>query len=288
MTWDQPRVPLSKVALDHSTSPRGIKDMGFVMKNLRKMMLRAGLAAMALVTAGSASAASYLVTAQGNLQNVRVDRGTFFGESRSANLEGDAFTLTFNLAEPTQGPGNVIATDGNTFLGWQSISRNGLHLTNPLLTINGVTELMLGVSTTPTNSASSGLGNNLISGLQLYDEISFSISQDFSTPSTRYSDLSFFASSTNRSIIDSINYNDPINYQFQAGDYSGGGFSLIDSEGRNTLRLMQTAFSVNSLSIETLQGPAAVPEPASWALMIAGFGLVGSAIRRRVTKVSYA
>jgi PEP-CTERM motif len=31
-----------------------------------------------------------------------------------------------------------------------------------------------------------------------------------------------------------------------------------------------------------------VPEPASWALMIAGFGLVGGAMRRRVTKVSYA
>jgi hypothetical protein len=26
---------------------------------------------------------------------------------------------------------------------------------------------------------------------------------------------------------------------------------------------------------------AAVPEPASWAMMIAGFGLVGSALRRR-------
>ena len=32
----------------------------------------------------------------------------------------------------------------------------------------------------------------------------------------------------------------------------------------------------------------AVPEPASWALMIAGFGLVGSAMRRRVTRVSLA
>jgi PEP-CTERM motif len=29
--------------------------------------------------------------------------------------------------------------------------------------------------------------------------------------------------------------------------------------------------------------PGAVPEPASWALMIAGFGLVGSAVRRRRT-----
>ena len=31
-----------------------------------------------------------------------------------------------------------------------------------------------------------------------------------------------------------------------------------------------------------------VPEPASWAMMIAGFGLAGAAARRRVTKVSYA
>lgn len=37
-------------------------------------------------------------------------------------------------------------------------------------------------------------------------------------------------------------------------------------------------------------GPAAaaVPEPASWALMIAGFGLVGGAMRRRSARVAFA
>ena len=35
-------------------------------------------------------------------------------------------------------------------------------------------------------------------------------------------------------------------------------------------------------------GGAAVPEPASWAMMIAGFGLAGAVARRRVTKVAYA
>ena len=35
-------------------------------------------------------------------------------------------------------------------------------------------------------------------------------------------------------------------------------------------------------------GPvAAVPEPATWAMMIAGFGLAGAAMRRRAPKVSY-
>lgn len=33
---------------------------------------------------------------------------------------------------------------------------------------------------------------------------------------------------------------------------------------------------------------AAVPEPAAWALMIAGFGLVGAGLRRRTAKVAYA
>jgi hypothetical protein len=33
---------------------------------------------------------------------------------------------------------------------------------------------------------------------------------------------------------------------------------------------------------------AAVPEPASWAMMVGGFGVVGGALRRRSTKVSFA
>jgi len=35
------------------------------------------------------------------------------------------------------------------------------------------------------------------------------------------------------------------------------------------------------------QAPTAVPEPASWALMLGGFGLVGAAMRRRNTVVSF-
>jgi hypothetical protein len=39
---------------------------------------------------------------------------------------------------------------------------------------------------------------------------------------------------------------------------------------------------------EVLPAAPAVPEPASWAMMISGFGLVGGAMRRRAMKVSYA
>lgn len=44
-----------------------------------------------------------------------------------------------------------------------------------------------------------------------------------------------------------------------------------------------------SLKLESA-APAAVPEPATWALMVAGFGLVGGAVRRRrrATRVAFA
>lgn len=40
--------------------------------------------------------------------------------------------------------------------------------------------------------------------------------------------------------------------------------------------------------VVTNLGPGAVPEPATWAMMLMGFGLVGASMRRRVMKVSYA
>ncbi|MFW2829086.1 PEPxxWA-CTERM sorting domain-containing protein [Sphingomonas sp. ID0503] len=38
----------------------------------------------------------------------------------------------------------------------------------------------------------------------------------------------------------------------------------------------------------TINANPAVPEPASWAMMIAGFGLVGGAMRRRAAQVGFA
>jgi len=44
-------------------------------------------------------------------------------------------------------------------------------------------------------------------------------------------------------------------------------------------------FKISSLAVSTLP-PAPIPEPATWGMMIAGFGMVGSMMRRRNAKVS--
>jgi hypothetical protein len=77
-------------------------------------------------------------------------------------------------------------------------------------------------------------------------------------------------------------------YAFEIGEF---GYDLYQGWG------YAGAFDLASLRIwtegELIVGniaseAAPVPEPAAWALMIAGFGLAGAALRRRRTVVSFA
>lgn len=63
-----------------------------------------------------------------------------------------------------------------------------------------------------------------------------------------------------------------------------GRYELTDTTSTNLLSLKVSGFdSDEQLASYVRWTPlaAAVPEPASWALMISGFGLVGTALRRR-------
>jgi hypothetical protein len=80
---------------------------------------------------------------------------------------------------------------------------------------------------------------------------------------------------------------------------AGGGLSIADETGlrfsafgeqlftgsteRPTLRLGEFTFDRgrDGAPINAVLTAASVPEPASWALLIAGFGLTGAAVRRR-------
>jgi hypothetical protein len=93
---------------------------------------------------------------------------------------------------------------------------------------------------------------------------------------------------------------------FVSGIGAGGAFatSFNNGGGFDTLFIDLTAFSgITSLSLSTddpagvaynaftFQASGAVPEPASWALMIAGAGVAGGAVRRRSsvkTSISFA
>jgi hypothetical protein len=67
----------------------------------------------------------------------------------------------------------------------------------------------------------------------------------------------------------------------------GGAF---ENDGDFDGRTANFAFDVLNVGVATGPGAGAVPEPATWGMMIAGFGMMGAAMRtrRRSTKVSYA
>lgn len=84
-----------------------------------------------------------------------------------------------------------------------------------------------------------------------------------------------------------------------------GGFSTLTGNGTTNTRLLNPAGNIGNIwlvgaafnnadhhvdafkfSNLTVSGSTSVPEPATWAMMIMGFGLVGSAMRRRQTQTT--
>lgn len=71
---------------------------------------------------------------------------------------------------------------------------------------------------------------------------------------------------------------------------AANNYNIFYNDGLGTYRLITNADGADNLSItfSAIAADAGVPEPATWGLMILGFGTVGAAMRRRSTKVAYA
>lgn len=68
-------------------------------------------------------------------------------------------------------------------------------------------------------------------------------------------------------------------------NYNKNGLLISAANGP---AIKSLTFSAGSNSFEVDNIAVAVPEPATWGMMILGFGLMGAAMRRRSTKISFA
>jgi len=69
----------------------------------------------------------------------------------------------------------------------------------------------------------------------------------------------------------------------------GGFFGFISDKAISTVELRARAGSGYQYTFDDLTfSTSAVPEPASWAMMLGGFAIIGSAMRRRCMDVSFA
>lgn len=65
-------------------------------------------------------------------------------------------------------------------------------------------------------------------------------------------------------------------------------FQLVGAQNSFTIQMLQSPGGRGGISFALALPESAVPEPASWMMMIAGFGLAGSVMRRRKAIVRFA
>ena len=79
-----------------------------------------------------------------------------------------------------------------------------------------------------------------------------------------------------------VDWNKPFTYAFGPDDsvlFADGEF--VDGDPNNPVVDVKYSFAPTTLTVTSDEKIGAVPEPGAWALMILGFGGVGSALRRR-------
>lgn len=213
---------------------------------------------IAFAVAPSVHATAFSVTYSGTVSNDIY--GNFLGNGLSAS--GYAYTATY-LVDP--------ATPGTTV--HSSPGLNDIFGNSPSDPIVSFTLIINGKSfTTPVASGSrSTFGEDNQVGFS-----GFSIVADAQdeTEAANYFRSSFSVTSFSSMPVPPAVYGGNGAYAVQSGDTAGGEVKTSNSGSLTDVQLAVDTVTYSNLA------PAAVPEPASWILMLAGFGLTGAAMRR--------
>jgi hypothetical protein len=237
---------------------------------MRNSLRALAIAALVTGAAQPAAAAKYVTTWTG-LVATGFDQSGVFGNDHT-DLTGAKFTATFTFNDSL--PGTIVFNNSfvtEIFGGRQNNDPNSQL--QGVLTIKGKTHAF---------SDAQGSFFLLRDGYPTInngnDEYRMDVASNFGDLGGQ-SHLNLDAFSNRSSFLSTHDYRTPFSFTNDGGADMTGDFAIYDpikygglgSVANGTLR--PTGITV---------GPqAAVPEPASWALMISGFGLAGGILRRR-------
>jgi hypothetical protein len=220
--------------------------------------MRSMICALAMLAASSAGAATVTVTHTGHVTAGTDDFGLF--GAAGADLAGTPYTIVFTM--------DLSQTDHGVF-------------TYPTGEVSGYSFGPESVSVTfgnVTRHYSDPVDGNMNRetfppGIYVTQYFAADYFDDASNPGGNTYIVAQLGSNT--PMFQSVDLTTPFSYTAQPGDYVGGQFYYRGD--------------YISLEDESVRSTGAVPEPASWAMMLGGFGLVGGAMRsRRKAAVSFA
>jgi hypothetical protein len=240
---------------------------------MKKIAIAAALAVLATSVALPSAAAVYVTTWSGTLVN-GVDYTGEFGQIGRV-LDGLAFTAVYTLDDSPPNAKLSLSPGYSTIVGGPNQGSPFTPLTADL-TITGHV-MHFGVGKSIYHEGSSGDAKGVISGS--YNDYQDEIFGGFR-------DNSIIRSEVTSTITHFLTSSDPRTpfAASGAGLTFSGGFSINNNAIGVGIEPQRHAFSDFRITrVETVLLPqgGAVPEPASWALMISGFGMVGAVLRRR-------
>jgi PEP-CTERM motif len=249
-----------------------------IMPTLIHRVARLVLPVVALAFANAAQSATYIITYTGTAQAFALDVTGVFGPA-GASLTGKQVTAVYTLTDPT--PGAFVSNNGiigETYGG--TLYGRPIPVVSSV-TINGVTR------TVAVDTQAVGIVRQIND--TGYDQV-YHHTEDRRLATTTVPGvlnvLEAWVNSTVHNIVNSSNYTDPLDYTVQPGDGVSGYFSIYTVNYQDVI--LENAYGNFSPERVTIQlaAVAAVPEPASWMMLIVGFGVVGATLRRRHQSVA--
>lgn len=234
-----------------------------------RLPFKAAVIAVGLAAAPSVQAATYVIAFNGTLVGAYDNVGMF--GAANTNLSGKAFTATYTLVDPTPG---AVESMPNGYTVQYAGSGAGTPLT-ATLTVNGITRGF------QTLSGSAQVVND--QPVTHYDALGLTVQGDQMVGNLVYDDfMTIYLKDDSQSMFSSFDLPDAFSTAITSPFTATGYYRFkIGPQTQGTGQ-----FGITSVTITKLA--SAVPEPASWAIMIAGFGIAGMAMRQRRAAVRFA
>lgn len=232
--------------------------------------------ALSVLGAASADASITLITYRG-LVDDGFDQTGIFG-TPNGNLAGLAYTAVYTIDDATPGALVLSAPTVSAIYGGTA-NGNRPTPTSATLTISGHTVSIDGSYKGETELIRpAGFTRETLKNVAL----TVNYNDNFSVETSRF--LRFQTTSLLGFLPGSVlDYRNFMTYNLSPGDFRQVDFNDMRQnlntgvvEYRNYARLSLTSITTGPVSVE-----AAVPEPATWALMIGGLGMVGAMLRRQ-------
>lgn len=184
-------------------------------------------------------------------------------------LAGSASAATLDFSDLQSGScnfvGSPVVSQGYRFT---DVSAGGLFLCNGFVIHNGASPALIAANT------------RSVLRFERADATAFSLQSFFagartnSGPLSAASGIEVVGTTGSGSVSQTINFNGLAFENFTLNS----GFTGLSSVQISALGEGAPEFLINAIVVD---GAAAIPEPAAWAMLISGFGLIGATQRRR-------